>query len=171
LQTCGEIYGGLLMFDSRHRRRQRHAIQRRIHEAVEFMDYLSKKTSDSGIVPSTQQLIGFTEDVHDYAERILPLEQSGRRKRQNTGLVLPSRPRVDSAQTTNSLATSSFAPRCDSPDVKMAAPVTTPTEGVESILNYCDKCAGTCTQTNLYRETVTPPSPTPSTPTPRPSGV
>jgi hypothetical protein len=148
-------------------------IQRRIHEAVEFLELQSKKLGDSDIVPSTQQLIGFTEDVHDYAEKILPLEQSGRRKRRNTGLVLTSRPRVDSAQTTNSLATSSFTSRCDSSHVKIAesaTPPTNPNGDVQSILNYCDKCSGTCTQTNLHR-IATPPSPTPSTPNPRPSGV
>lgn len=158
---------------------QQSELPHRLKEASERVKVYQKQTKDDEVIQQKLQLQQFSKSVNRYVHRVLPADKAGRRPPR------PSRPsshgsrrhRHNSFLTSQSTVTTSTestqpshrqTPTPESPPTSLepstaesAIELQPDKEEAISILNFCQRCSGTCTNIEVHNTSIRQPSPDP----------
>jgi hypothetical protein len=153
-----------------------------LQEAQNKILAYTNQSQDYRVDQQMKQLREFSESVNRYVDRVLPADRAGNRpprssRRSRAG---PGRHRNDSSVTSQTTATVSTTstqpshhrnpvpespPTSPEPSIARSPIIETQPEEEEttSILNLCQKCSGTCINTEAHNTSIRPPTPGPPT--------
>jgi hypothetical protein len=153
-----------------------------IQEAQNKVLAYTNQSQDYGINQQTEQLWEFSDSVNRYVDRVLPADRVGNRpprpsRRSRAGSGRHRNNSSVTSQTTATVSTTSTQPshhRNPVPESPPTSPepsiarnpiIETQPEEEEttSILNLCQKCSGTCINTEAHNTSIRPPTPGPRT--------
>jgi hypothetical protein len=153
-----------------------------IQEAQNKVLAYTNQSQDYGINQQTEQLWEFSDSVNRYVDRVLPADRVGNRpprpsRRSRAGSGRHRNNSSVTSQTTATVSTTSTQPshhRNPVPESPPTSPepsiarnpiIETQPEEEEttSILNLCQKCSGTCINTEAHNTSIRPPTPGPPT--------
>jgi hypothetical protein len=147
---------------SRKRRAQRRKIKGDLKEAIKEVTLHEETIKDSDFVPQTKTLLRFGNSVNQYVNDVVVQERIDRStRRSNRGSSLPS---SQSTATTPTRSTQSSHNQTSAPESPPTSPEPTHVdlpseprideEATTSILNYCERCSGTCINTVAHNTSV-----------------
>ncbi|CAN9174367.1 unnamed protein product [Alternaria alternata] len=152
------------------RRMQRHKIDNRLYEGIDRVRAYEEKNIDHDLVPQEKTLLQFQRSVDRFVDQIVFQEKSDRKARrtQDSSSVLTS----DSSATTPTQSTQPSDDPRQAPESPPTSPepsiANTPiieiqpeAEQTNSILNFCERCSGTCTNTEAHNTSIRPSTPDP----------
>lgn len=153
-----------------------------LQEAQNKVLAYTNQSQDYGVIQQMEQLREFSESVNRYVDRVLPVNRTGNRQPRPSrrSRVGSGRYQNDSSVTSQTTATVSITstqpshhrnpvpespPTSPEPSIARSPIVETQPEEEEttSILNFCQKCSGTCINTEAHNTSIRPPNPGPRT--------
>ncbi|KAH8642439.1 hypothetical protein IG631_05381 [Alternaria alternata] len=149
---------------------QRHKIDNRLVEGIDRIRAYEEKNIDLDLVPQEKTLLQFQRSIDRFVDQIVFQEKSDRKARrmQDSSSVLTS----DSSATTPTQSTQPSDDPRQAPESPPTSPepsiANTPiieiqpeAEQTNSILNFCERCSGTCTNTESHNTSIRPSTPDP----------
>ncbi|KAG9184973.1 hypothetical protein G6011_11803 [Alternaria panax] len=151
-----------------------------LQEAHNKIFAYTKQSKDDGVIEHMRQLRAFSESVARYIDRVLPMDKAGNRppRLSRRSGARTSRHGQDcslTSQSTGTISTQSTqsshyqTQTPESPPTSPEPPIVKPVINVQleeekettSILNFCQRCSGTCTNTKAHNTSIqyTPPEP------------
>ncbi|CAI9629258.1 hypothetical protein GT037_001442 [Alternaria burnsii] len=153
-----------------------------LQEAQNKVLAYTNQSQDYGVIQQMEQLREFSESVNRYVDRVLPVDRTGNRpprpsRRSRVGSGRHQNDSSVTSQTTATVSTTSTQPShhrnpvpespptSPEPSIARSPIVETQPEEEEttSILNFCQKCSGTCINTEAHSTSIRPPTPGPRT--------
>jgi hypothetical protein len=124
-------------------RKQRHTIEHRLKETkIDFLEEHEKKNRGSIHVPEPRQLFQFTRSVEKYVDNVLPVKESGRRRRSRS--KFDSGSQVSGSLTSLTPAALDGAARSTSSVSSARAETRSVPEDRIKPSSGCTRCSGTC---------------------------
>jgi hypothetical protein len=149
---------------------QRHKIDSRLYEGIDRVRAYEEKNIDHNLVPQEKTLLQFQRSVDRFVDQIVCQEKFDRKARrmQDSSSVLTS----DSSATTPTQSTQPSDDPRQAPESPPTSPepsiANTPiieiqpeAEQTNSMLNFCERCSGTCTNTEAHKTSIRPSTPDP----------
>ncbi|CAN9137474.1 unnamed protein product [Alternaria alternata] len=154
----------------RSRRAQQKKIEMDMEEAVEEVGNHQKNMNDQSFTPEKQPLLQLQRSINQYVDRVVVQDKADRRARRRY-----CRSSVLMSESSATTPTQSTQPS-DDPRQAPESPPTSPepfiantqiieiqpeAEETNSILNFCQRCSGTCTNTEAHNTSIRSSTPDP----------